>query len=189
MHMHLRLPEMRAQKLFSCASSSFPFLTDPYGVGFQRRHLITVIRAAARTSLCQTIILILLLLHIQTTCMRWFNFSLICICKCSFKSLAREEHSRTSCQVIRNASRTSLCHTIILILLLILHIYYNIAYIQTTCMWEFDFSLLYICKCWTLHPRYQGCNQNITLPHHHTDFSQPCICNFSLLKLLAREEA
>ena len=25
--------------------SSFPFLTDPYGVGFERRHLITVIRA------------------------------------------------------------------------------------------------------------------------------------------------
>ena len=44
-------------------SSSFPFLTDPYGVGFERSHLITVIRAAARTSLCQTIVLIML--HIQ----------------------------------------------------------------------------------------------------------------------------
>ena len=44
--------------------SSFPFLTDPYGVGFERRHLITVIRALARTSFCQTTI-VRILMHIQ----------------------------------------------------------------------------------------------------------------------------
>ena len=60
---HLSLPEMCGQDL-SSFTSSFPFLTDPYGVGFERRHLITVIRAAARTSLCQTTI-VLIMLHIQ----------------------------------------------------------------------------------------------------------------------------